>query len=142
MNRAATLLLLFLTLGAAAGNCAGADEDIVVVVGSTSVVERLTQSEVTNIFLGRFKKLPSGLRAVPIDVSTLKDAFYTRLVGKSRGEIGAYWARLTFSGQTSPPRQESLASALELVVSMPGAITYVERRSVDKRVKVIFEFDH
>jgi ABC-type phosphate transport system substrate-binding protein len=117
----------------------GAEEPIVVVVAANAGVDRLTQAEVTNIFLGRFKKLPSGTRAQPVDVTPLKEQFYARLVGKSLAEINAYWARLTFSGQTMPPRQESLAQAVELVATVPGAIAYVERRHVDRRLKVVFE---
>lgn len=116
-----------------------ADEPIVVVVAANAGVEQLTQAEVTNIFLGRFKKLPSGARAQPVDVLSLKEQFYARLVGRSLAEINAYWARLTFSGQTTPPRQETLVRALDLVATTPGAITYVERRLVDRRLKVVFE---
>lgn len=127
-------LILALLLGTAR-----ADEDIVVVVAANAGVDRLTHAEVTNIFLGRFKKLPTGVRAQPVDVTTLKEAFYARLVGKSLPEINAYWARLTFSGQTTPPRQESAAAALDLVAGNPGAITYTERRLVDRRLKVVLE---
>lgn len=118
---------------------ARAEDSIVVVVAANAGVDRLTQAEVTNIFLGRFKKLPSGARAIPVDVTPIKEQFYGRLVGKSLAEINAYWARLKFSGQTTPPRQESEATALELVATTPGAITYLERHLVDRRLKVVFE---
>ena len=130
----ALLPALFLATGAVR-----AEDSIVVVVAANAGVDHLTQAEVTNIFLGRFKKLPSGARAVPVDVTTLKEQFYSRLVGKSLAEINAYWARLKFSGQTTPPRQESQLTALELVATTPGAITYLDRHLVDRRLKVVFE---
>lgn len=140
MNRTRPILLALLLTGGMFLGQARADEDLVVVVGAASPVDKLTQTEVTNIFLGRFKKLPSGVQAVPIDVIPLKEAFYNRLVGKTPAELNAYWARLTFSGQTTPPRQESPATAVDHVATVSGAITYVERRVVDKRVKVVFAF--
>ncbi len=139
MHRRRALLRAILPALLLATAPVAAAESIVVVVAANAGVDQLTQTEVTNIFLGRFKKLPSGARAVPVDVIAIKEQFYARLVGKSLAEINAYWARLKFSGQTTPPRQESEVTALELVATTPGAITYVERHLVDRRLKVVFE---
>ena len=54
--------------------------------------------------------------------------------------MSSYWARLVFSGQTSPPFQVPDAkTALELVQSSPNAIAYVNRSAVTADVKVVFE---
>ncbi len=67
-------------------------------------------------------------------------AFYRRLVGKELADIGSYWARLVFSGQSSPPFQApDAAAALELVATNPNAIAYVDRAAVDRRVRVVLE---
>lgn len=139
MKRRAFLLGSLLVAALGLPSAVRADNDLVVVVAASSRVEHLSRTEVTHIFLGRFKKLPDGTKALPIDVKPWRAAFYETLVGKSEAEINAYWARLTFSGQTVPPRQESPADALQLVATVPGAITYVERRDVDKRVRVVLE---
>ncbi|CAK0742630.1 hypothetical protein CCP3SC15_1200008 [Gammaproteobacteria bacterium] len=76
-----------------------------VIVNPESGVEMLSREEVINIFLGRYRKLPSGIMAQPIDQAdqTGKALFYKLLVGKELSEINSYWARLIFSGKTKPP---------------------------------------
>jgi ABC-type phosphate transport system substrate-binding protein len=119
--------------------------DLVVVVNTGSGVERLSRDEVINIFLGRYRQFPSGLAALPIDQPAeqpLKAQFYRQLVNKDLAEINAYWARLIFSGKTSPPRQA--ASPAEVVAWLAhnrGAIGYVERGMVDARLRIVMEFE-
>lgn len=113
---------------------------LVVVVNPESGVDALTREEVINVFLGRYKKLPSGVRAQPLDAGMLKAEFYHRLVGKNLAEINAYWARLVFSGQTAPPRQlDSEASVLDGVAAERGAIGYIDKSHADRRVRVVLE---
>ena len=108
-----------------------------------SGVDQLTRDEVIDIFLGRYRKLPSGRAALPIDVaesSAERARFYQLLVKKSSTEMSSYWARLVFSGQTSPPFQvPDVKTAVELVQSNPNAIAYVDRASVNAHVKVVLE---
>ncbi len=130
------LLLIPMLLGSGLARA-----EVVVVVDSKAGIERLTRDEVVNIFLGRYRKLPSGVAAVPADHSAMGDlraAFYRKLVDKDVSEINAYWARLYFSGKTAPPVQ--LASASEIlshVLGTPGGIGYLERSQIDSRVKVV-----
>lgn len=116
---------------------------IVVVVNPQSGVDKLSKDEIIDIFLGRYRKLPSGKMALPIDVpeaSPERARFYQLLVKKSSSEMSSYWARLVFSGQTSPPfLVPDTKTALELVQSSPNAIAYVDRASVTASVKVVFE---
>ena len=116
---------------------------IVVIVNPHSGVDKLSKDEIIDIFLGRYRKLPSGKVALPIDVaeaSSERARFYQLLVKKSSSEMSSYWARLVFSGQTSPPFQvPDTRTALELVQSSPNAIAYVDRASVTANVKVVFE---
>ena len=134
------LLLLMIPCAAVLANGAG---DIVVIVNKQSGVEKLSRDEVIDIFLGRYRKLPSGRAAMPIDVaeaSPERARFYELLVKKTQTEMSSYWARLVFSGQTSPPFQVPDArTALELVGSSPNAIAYVDRASVTANVRVVFE---
>lgn len=117
--------------------------DLVIVVNPASGVERLNREEVLNLFMGRSRKLPSGVAALPIDqAGTAPDRirFYRALTGRELPEINAYWARLLFSGQASPPRQaQDAEEMLELVRTNRGAIGYVDRDKVDHRVRIVFE---
>jgi len=126
------------------GTAAASDPaSIVVIVNPGSGVDKLSRDEVIDIFLGRYRKLPSGRAALPIDVSESsaeRARFYQLLVKKSRADMSSYWARLVFSGQTSPPFQvPDTRTAVELVQSNPNAIAYVDRASVTSGVKIVLE---
>ena len=130
------LLIAFALLG-----CGQASAEIVVIVDVRSDIERLTRDEVVNIFLGRYRRLPTGAAAFPVDqpaAGELRSVFYRRLVDKSLSEINAYWSRLYFSGKTTPPVQARVAAdVMAHVTGTPGGIGYIERSQLDARVKVV-----
>lgn len=138
MKAAATflLILLLVTAGKTFAN------DLVVIVAAGSEVESLSRDQVINIFMGRYRRLPSGDAAQPYDLpanDSGKEAFYAGLLGKSLSEINAYWARLIFSGRTSPPVPVAdPAAMLKEVARTPGAIGYVQRSLVNSHVRVVF----
>ena len=122
---------------------AGAADNLVMIAHPASGVEKLSREEAVNIFMGRYKKLPSGITALPVDESGEKAAFYRALVGKELPDIHSYWARLVFSGQGSPPRQlEGASEVLEIVSNNRGAIGYIDRKNVNNRVKVVLDLSH
>jgi ABC-type phosphate transport system substrate-binding protein len=141
MKRIAFILLFALLSAPRVG--AAEPASLVVVVNPQSGVDKLTRDEIIDIFLGRYRKLPSGKMALPIDLSETNSErarFYQLLVKKSSSEMSSYWARLVFSGQTSPPFQvPDTRTALELVQSSPNAIAYIDRSAVNAGVKVVFE---
>lgn len=118
-------------------------QDLVIIVNPASGVRSLSRDEAANIFMGRMRKLPSGLAAMPIDVGGAtpeRRHFYQWLLSKELSEIDAYWARLVFSGQTSPPLQvNDSRTAVNLVASNRNAIAYVQRAQADPRVHVVIE---
>lgn len=136
---AAVVLLMLSSIGSAVAG------DLVVIVNPASGVEQLSREQAINIFMGRYRKLPSGIVAFPIDVGSQtqqRKRFYQLLVSKELSEIDAYWARLVFSGQTSPPLQvPDERTAVQLVAGNRSAIAYVERDQVTQHVKVILELE-
>lgn len=116
----------------------------VVVVSAASSIGPMSQDEIINIFLGRYRRLPTGGAAQPIDQpesSALRAEFYRKLVNKDVNEINAYWSRLIFSGRTSPPLQAtSVSEVIVLLLRRPNGIAYVERAQVDKRLRIVMEF--
>jgi len=135
------LSTLFLVLSGL-GSTARAEP--VVVVSAASSLRQLSQDEVVNIFLGRYRRLPNGDTALPIDQpesSPVRADFYRRLVNKDLNEINAYWSRLIFSGRTSPPLQaSSAADVMVWLLGQPGGVAYVDRTQVDKRLRIVMEF--
>lgn len=118
--------------------------ELVVVAHPDSGIKEMTRDELINIYLGRYRRLASGLAAEPIDApidSPVRTLFYQQLVGKSLSEINAYWARLVFSGKTRPPQSSSSTDeAVKLVSQRLAALTYLPREQVDGRVRVVFSF--
>jgi ABC-type phosphate transport system substrate-binding protein len=117
--------------------------NLVVIVNPSSGIDQLTRSQVIDIFLGRYRKLPSGAVAMPIDLridTPERKLFYLLLVGKDLPQMSSYWARLVFSGQAAPPYPVPDArTAVDLVATNPNAIAYVERATVDNRVRMVLE---
>lgn len=129
------LLLLF-------GACCVAAAEVVVVVAADSDIESLNREQVINIFMGRYRRLPSGREATPYDLpgdDAAKAAFYAALLGKNLSEVNAYWARLVFSGRTAPPVQTAdAAEMLHRVSGAPGAVGYLPRDAVNGKVRVVY----
>ncbi|NEX18162.1 MAG: phosphate ABC transporter substrate-binding protein [Halochromatium sp.] len=138
-DRKGLLLLLFVLL--MSQSAVVAEDSLVVVMGSDSDVERLTREQVVHIFLGRFRRLPNGLTATPIDRpqdQSLMTDFYQLLVGKSPAEIRSYWSRLIFSGKTAPPRQAgSGQEVVRWLAETPGAIAYMRPDECPPQLRVV-----
>jgi hypothetical protein len=117
--------------------------ELVVAVRGDSEISSLTKNEVVDIFLGRFRQLPSGRIAEPLDQapqSPEKQAFYGTLINKTVAEINAYWARLLFSGRVAPPRSMDTSDRmLEELLRNPRAIGYIDRSKLDRRLRVVLE---
>jgi len=118
---------------------------LVVVVNPASGVETLTREDVINIFLGRYRRLPSGILAQPIDQPTgqaAKALFYKLLVNKDLADINSYWSRLIFSGKTKPPWQaHDSREVVKWVSTLSGAIAYMPLDQVDAQCKIVLRFD-
>jgi ABC-type phosphate transport system substrate-binding protein len=138
MNKYSFLLVLLLTsLSVPASH----RSELVVVAHPDARVSQLTRSELINIFMGRYRKLPSGLAAMPVDLGPLREKFYRELVNKDMAEINSYWARLMFSGQASPPVHiETESELLEYVRRNPGAIGFVDSARVPDDLVVVMTF--
>jgi ABC-type phosphate transport system substrate-binding protein len=124
---------------------ATAARGLVVIVNPASGVDKLSRDDAINIFMGRYRKLPSGIVAFPIDIASQnpqRKQFYALLVNKDLADVDAYWARLVFSGQTSPPLQvPDDKTAVQLVAGNRSAIGYVDSSQVNSSVKVVLELE-
>jgi len=130
-------------LAAAAALCA-AEPHLVVVVNPESGVTQMSPEEVRNIFLGRQKRLSSGLPAAPVEEEepAVRAHFYRILVHKDVAEINAYWARLFFTGQAHPPRAvRGAEEVIRLVAAERGAIGVLAWTRPDGRVRVVLDLD-
>lgn len=129
--------LLLLASGSAAAS------DLVVIVSARSPVGALRQDQVAAIFLGQTPRFPGGLEAVPIDQrlgSSLRDAFYVRVTGKTPALLKAYWSKMVFTGRGQPPAElPDSATVRRQVAENPGQIGYIERSALDPSVRAVLE---
>jgi ABC-type phosphate transport system substrate-binding protein len=118
-------------------------EDIVVIVNKKNSVDALSKDEVVDIFMGRNRKLSTGITAVPLDLPDTeadRQDFYFRLTGKNINQINAYWARLVLTGHATPPlilRNEE--AVIQKVGDNRNAVGYISRSKINAQVKVVFE---
>jgi ABC-type phosphate transport system substrate-binding protein len=128
------LLIALLTLFAVP---AGAE--LAVVVHRQSALSALTPRQAQDLFLGRTRMLPNNHAATPIDqASPLRGDFYEKLTGRPLEQIDAYWARLTFTGQASPPRRvEDDQAVLQGVRENEDAIGYIDAAHADSSVRIL-----
>ncbi|NRB39177.1 MAG: hypothetical protein HRU20_12025 [Pseudomonadales bacterium] len=131
--------LFFIVMGLLPGVV---NADLVIVVNEKNSTQELTMQQVRNIFLGRVLEFPNGQAAIPViqpEGSQDRRTFMRRLIHKSESQVNAYWARLMFSGNGSPPRELRDAEEMLNMVSLrPNMIGYMHASKVDHRGKIVF----
>ncbi|MCE1227991.1 MAG: phosphate ABC transporter substrate-binding protein, partial [Firmicutes bacterium] len=73
---------------------------VVVIISAKNPISKLTQDQVSQIFLGQTKTFFTGAMAVPVDLSEgsgPRNEFYQKVTGKSAAQVKAHWSKLTFS---------------------------------------------
>ncbi|MDD5581451.1 MAG: hypothetical protein PHY16_19570 [Methylobacter sp.] len=116
-----------------------AQAELVVIAHFKNSIVGLTAKQVQDLFLGRERTFPNGKFALPIDQSSpLRAEFYEKLTGRPVEQINAYWARIMFTGQASPPQQlPDDKAVLQTVRENEGAIGYIDKTRVDNTVRVL-----
>jgi ABC-type phosphate transport system substrate-binding protein len=117
------------------------EAEVVVVVSAKNPVNKLSQNEVLDIFLGKANRFPDGSMAVPIDRNedaAIRAEFYSKFADKSPAQIKAYWSSIIFTGRGQPPREFSNNAELKkYLVENPSAIGYIDRDSLDSGIKAL-----
>lgn len=115
---------------------AGAQADTVVVVSTKSPASNMTKEQVADIFMGR------STAFTPLDLpesSPVRDEFYSKVTGKSAAQAKSYWAKLSFTGKGTPPKEVSGSGEVKKeVAENPSLMGYIEKSAVDGSVKVLF----
>jgi ABC-type phosphate transport system substrate-binding protein len=131
----ALAFLLLLTLGV------GAQSSAKVIVHVDVNVSRVTQADISRIFLGKKTFWESGARISPVlpnEESPLTESFLAENLKKTVRQYRAYWKRHLFSGQgTAPKTFASSKQVADFVAATPGAIGIVDGSYNDDRVKSV-----
>ena len=129
-----------LTFAALALSSFGALADIVVIVNPGNPVASLTADQVAALYLGNASTFPQGGAALLADQpesAGIRNDFYQKATGRSASQVKATWARITFTGKGTPPKElKSEAEVKAFVASDPKAIGYIDSSAVDGSVKV------
>jgi ABC-type phosphate transport system substrate-binding protein len=120
-----------------------AQSSIVVIANKSVPVDKIDTGQATQIFLKQVNTWPDGAPIQPVDIaegSPLRAEFYSRVTGRSPGQLRAYWARQAFTGMGFPPRELATAEDVtKAVQATPGSIGYVDRKNSDGSTKVVLD---
>lgn len=117
--------------------------DFIVIANPDVPATKLTQDELTAIYLLRTSNWQNGIRIVPINReagSNARTLFSMRVLKQPEAALDAHWNRMNFKGITPPLTQESDKAVLAFVQKVSGAIGYVSASTDLKSVKVLTEF--
>lgn len=124
--------------------CSLAAHAELVVIVHPSNTSTLSKDDIQRIFLGKNRSFPSGGEAVPISFAfATKEAeeFSTTILGKTPKQLKAYWAKMIFTGQGTPPKEMDTAQqVLSLISANPNLIGYIPAGSENGSVKVVGKF--
>lgn len=118
--------------------------DMVVIVSASNANYGLDKTDIQQIYLGKKSVFPDGTKAVPVDQnedSDVRDAFNDSVLGKTSGQLKAYWSRLIFTGKGTPPQEVGdNAAVVKQVAEDANLVGYVHSDAIDGSVKVVYEF--
>ena len=127
------LILLLIPMIEVGADKNPASQAIQVIVNDQSKLRTLNRQQIMSLFLGRSRSFPNGQKSKTFDHkmdSPLRQNFFEWLTGKSISDIDAYWARLRYSGRTSPPKVlKNQSETIRRVSNNANAIAYIREQN-------------
>lgn len=119
--------------------CATSANSATVAIVSAKSPNTPSREQVCQIFLGKLKS------PAPITMTAghpTRNAFYSKACGKDVAQVRSIWAKLTFTGGGSPPKEVSGdAEMKQTIAANPNLIGYIDKKSLDSSVRAIATFD-
>lgn len=119
--------------------------EIAVVVHPDSPLRELSRQEVSDLYLGRLRRVAGSPPVLVLDQprdSEIRRRFFLHLNGMALARVNAYWARLQFSGDALPPATVvDDRNVIAIVRRHPEAIGYVDAAAADDTVRVVLRLD-
>lgn len=120
-----------------------ANAELVVIVNPKNPAASLSANQVSALFLGTATTFPDGGAVILADQpesASIRGDFYQKATGRSIAQVKATWARLTFTGKGTPPKElKTDAEVKAFVAADPKAIGYVDAGAVDGSVKAVLK---
>ena len=118
-----------------------ANAEVVVIVNPKNAAASLSAEQISALYLGNATTFPDGSSAALSDqpeAAGIRGDFYQKATGRSSAQAKATWARLTFTGKATPPKElKSDADVKAFVAADPKAIGYIDASAVDGSVKPV-----
>ncbi|MBR7778800.1 hypothetical protein KDM88_09850 [Undibacterium sp. BYS50W] len=116
-------------------NALPASAEIVVVTNPANQATRMLPEQVSQFFLG------GSTIFTPLDQSkdaAIRKEFYEKVIKKTPAQVEAIWAKASFSGKGTAPKEfPNDAAVKKAVAAEPSALAYIDKASVDPTVKVL-----
>ncbi len=117
-------------------------EPLAVVVNKANPVDKLTRSELIDLFMGKYVAFPDDSKAMPVELKgehDIKVNFYRNLVGMPLSRVNAYWSRLRFTGRKRVAVfQSNEAELIDYIIANEQAIGYVPQSLLTDDLKVVY----
>lgn len=119
-----------------------AQEPLAVVVNKANPIDKLTRSELIDLFMGKYVAFPDDSKAMPVELKgehDIKVNFYQNLVGMPLSRVNAYWSRLRFTGRKRVAVfQSNEADLVDYIIANEQAIGYVPQSLITEDLKVVY----
>lgn len=137
------LLLAVVALPLGAPRAAAQNGRYVVIVNPANPIRRLSQTQLSRIYLGKIQGWDINGKIEPVVVldqkagTPLREKFTQEVLRKSPSEADAYWRQEIYAGRSFPPPEQSEIDALTAVRGSVGGIAYVSSSADLRGVRVV-----
>ena len=135
------LAIVLLATGASPGADKPTEADaIAVIVGRDSFVTTVTRDGLRELYLRRQRVWPNGAPAIVVNLppdNPVREGFSKLILGRSSGDLVAYWNGRYFEGIRPPIVLHSAAAVRAYVAAEPAAVGYVPLAEVDDGCRVL-----
>ncbi len=119
-----------------------AQEPLAIVVNKNNPVDKITRSELIDLFMGKYVAFPDDSIATPVELTgehLTKISFYQGLVGMPLSRVNAYWSRLHFTGRKrTAVFKNNETELINYIASNEHAIGYMPKSLVTGKLKVVY----
>jgi len=141
-RRITAAILALASLACAFPNSTRADERAFhIVVHPGNPVMTLRRADVAELFLKKVKRWKHSIDVEPVDQSersAVRAEFAKSVLGRSTGDLRAYWEQQVMNGGANPPRVRATDDeVIRHIQQTPGAIGYVSAQAKLDGVRVV-----
>ena len=138
-------IFIVIVLAFASATHADAQKKMVLVVNKNVKLEKISKSQVKDLYLRRLTTFPGMNKKVkPLDQKerVLREYFYLKTMNYSLRKVNSYWARYVFSGKGSPPvKVQGDAAIVERVTKDDSYIGYISESAMTADLKIVYRVD-